>query len=59
MVSRHNHYRSTLPVTILQAYISLPRHFRKGALVRQIIASHLCAAVGCQQFRQESRKLQK
>ena len=34
-----------VPVTILQAYISLPRHIQKGLLIRQIIASYLCPAV--------------
>ena len=46
-------------VTILQAYFSLPRHIRKGMLMRWIITSDLCKAVGCQQFRKESRKLQR
>ena len=46
-----------LPVTILQAYISLSRHTRKGMLIRRNIASNLCdIAVGWQQFRKESRK---
>ena len=48
---------STPPlVTILQAYMSLTRHIRKGVLIRRNIASHLFTAVGCQQFRKESRK---
>ena len=29
---------------------------RKGVLIRRIIALDLCTAVGCQQFRKESRK---
>ena len=46
-----------VPVTILQACISLLRHIRKGVLIRRNIASDLCyTAVGCQQFRKESRK---
>ena len=45
-----------VPPTILQAYMSLPRHIRKGVLIRRNIASHLFTAVGCQQFRKESRK---
>ena len=48
-----------VPVTILQAYFSLPRHIRKGVLIRWIITSDLCTAIGCQQFRTESRKLQR
>ena len=47
------------PVTILQVYFSLPRHIRKGMLIRWIITSDLCTAVGCQQFHRESRKLQR
>ena len=35
-----------------------PRHTRKGVLISRIIASRLCTAAGCQQFRKESRKLQ-
>ena len=46
-----------VPVAILQAYVSLSRHIRKDVLIRQNIASDLCdTAVGCQQFRKESRK---
>ena len=33
-----------------------PLHIRKGVLVRRNIASDLCTAVGCQQFRKETRK---
>ena len=44
-----------VPVTILQAYISLPRHIRKGALIRRFLASHICTAVDCQEFRKASR----
>ena len=44
-------------ITILQAYISLSRHIRKGVLIRRNMASDLCdTAVGCQQFRKELRK---
>ena len=43
-------------VTILHAYFSLPRHILEG---RWIITSDLCTAVGCQQFCNESRKLQR
>ena len=39
-----------VPVTILQAYFSLPRHIHKGTLIRRIITSDLCIAVGCQQL---------
>ena len=46
-------------VTNLLAYVPNSRHIRKGVLIRRIIASHLCTAVGRQQFREESRKLQK
>ena len=46
-----------VPVTILQAYISLSRHIRKSVLIRRNIASDLHdTAVGCQQLRKESRK---
>ena len=47
-----------VPVAILQAYISLPRHICKGVLTRRIITLHLCTAVGCQKFCKESRKRQ-
>ena len=30
--------------------MSLPRHIRKGVLIRRNIASHLCTAAGWQQF---------
>ena len=47
-------------VTILQAYIYLPRHIRKGVLIRRNIASDLSdTAVGCQQFRKKLRKRQR
>ena len=39
-----------VPVMILQAYFSLPRHIRSGMLIRMIITSDLCTAVGCQQL---------
>ena len=46
-----------VPVRILQAYISLSRHIRKGVLIRRTIASDLCdTVVGSQQFRKESKK---
>ena len=49
-----------VPVTILQANISFSRHIRKGVLIKRNIESDLCdAAVGCQQFRKESRKRQR
>ena len=48
-----------VPVTLLQAYLSLPQHTRKGMLIRWINTSDLCTAVGCQQFCKESRKLQR
>ena len=46
---------------ILLAYMSLPRHIRKGVLIRRNIASDLCgtAAVSCQQFRKESKERQR
>ena len=47
-----------VPVTILSAYIPIPQRIRKGVLIRRIIVSHLCTAVGGQQFREESKKLQ-
>ena len=34
-----------VPVTILQAYMSLPRHIGKGVLIRRSIASDLCTAI--------------
>ena len=47
-------------VTVLQAYMSLPRHIRQGVVIRQIIAPGLCnTEVDCQQFRKESRKRQR
>ena len=46
-----------VPVTILKALISLPRRIRKGVLIRRIIASHLCTAVGCRQLRKKTRIL--
>ena len=48
IVSGHNHKRS----------IGILRHIRKSVLIRRIIALHLCTAVGGQQFRKESKKLQ-
>ena len=48
-----------VPVTILQAYFFLPRHICEGMLIRRIITSDLCTAVGCQQFCNESRTLQR
>ena len=50
--------RNEVPVTILKAYIPIPRHILKGVLIRRIIGSHLCTPVGGQQFYKESRKLQ-
>ena len=47
-----------IPVTLLQAYIPIPRHFRKSVLIRRIIGSRLCKAVVGQQFSKRSRKLQ-
>ena len=46
-------------VTIFQAYLFFPRHIRKDMLIRWIITSDLCTAVGWQQFRKQSRKLQR
>ena len=47
-------------MTILQACLSLPRHIRKGVLIRQNNAPDLCVtAVGCQQFCKEWRKRQR
>ena len=31
-----------VPVTVMQAYMSLPRYIRKGMLIRWIITSDLC-----------------
>ena len=45
-------------VAILQSYMSLPQHIRKAPLIRRIITPRLCTAIGSQQFRKESRKLQ-
>ena len=46
-----------VPETILQAYISLSGHICKGVQIRRNIGSDLCdTAVGCQQFRKESKK---
>ena len=38
--------------------LPIPRHIHKGVLIRRIIASHLCTAVGGQQFCKQLRKLQ-
>ena len=46
-----------VPETILYAYIPIPRYIRKGVLIRRILTSHLCTAVGGQQFQKESQKL--
>ena len=43
-----------IPVTLLLAYIPIPRH----VLIRWIIGSRLCTAVGGQQFCKQSGKLQ-
>ena len=48
-----------VPTTIPQAYMSLPRHIRKGVLIKRNVPSDLCIAEGCQQFCKESRKLQR
>ena len=47
-----------IPVTLLKAFIPIARHIRKGVLIRRIIGSRLCKAVGGQQFCKQSRKLQ-
>ena len=39
-----------IPVTILLAYFSLPRHIRKGMLIRRIITSDLCAQLVASNF---------
>ena len=49
---------NAVPVTILLAYIPIPRHIRNSVLIRRIIASHLCTVVGGQRFCKESKKLQ-
>ena len=36
----------------------MPRHIRKGKFIRRIIVSHLCTAVGGQQFRKKWKKFQ-
>ena len=36
-----------------------PRHIRKGVSIRRNIASDQCTAVGCHQFRKESKKHQR
>ena len=38
----HTISTNEVPVTILKAYVSLPRHIRKGKFMRQHIASDLC-----------------
>ena len=51
---------SKVPVRTLQDYISLSRHIRKDVLIRRNTTLGLCdEAVGCQQFRKESRKRQR
>ena len=60
IVSCHN--TNEVPITILQACMSLPRHIRKGVLIGQNIASHLCwqqLVATCRQFRKDSRKRQR
>ena len=57
IISGHKQQQS-IGITILYAYISIPRHIRKGVLIRRIIASHLCTGVGDQQFCKKLRKLQ-
>ena len=47
------------PVTILQAYISLSQHIRKGMLIKRNIASDLRTTVDRQQCRKESKKRQR
>ena len=47
---------NAVPVTILLAYIPIPRHIPKGVLIRRIMASHLCAVVGGHRFLKESKK---
>ena len=49
-----------VPLTILQAYIPIPRQIRKCMLIRRIVALLLYTAVivGGQQFRKQWRKLQ-
>ena len=44
---------------ILHAYISLPLHNCKDMLIKRNIALDLCTAIGCLQFRKESRNLQR
>ena len=56
IVSGHNHEQRIGNNSV--AYISLLQHIHKGMLIRRVIASHLCRAFGCQQFRKELRKLQ-
>ena len=49
-----------VPATILQAYISISRHIRKGVLISRNVSSDLYETeVGCQQFCKESRKHQR
>ena len=55
----HARITNEVQVTFLPAYISLPRHIRKGKLERRIVAADLRTAVGCQQFRKASRKRQR
>ena len=39
-----------IPVTILQAYFSLPRHIRKGMLIKRIITLDLCTQLVASNF---------
>ena len=50
-------FTNQVPVTISYAYIPITRHIRKGVLIRRIISSDLCTAVGSQHSYSESRKL--
>ena len=51
---------NALPVTVLLAYTSLPRHIREDMLQDGLYCViDLCTEVGCQQFRKEPRKRQR
>ena len=48
-----------VPLTKLQAHISLPRHIRKGVTIKRVIASDLGTAAGCQQLCKKDRECQR
>ena len=48
-----------VPVTILQAYFSLPRHIRKGRLIDRLLHQFSVKRLVASNFAKESRKLKR